>query len=187
MKSLIVIAILAGISLPAEAQDFEAFVPTSQKGLVLAVKAAVEAYTGSGNDLQRGAARPARAHAICKAVPKRRADRWIGKLKTISTNSDGWGVLAVSLTPQITVGTMPNSWADIKDKTLISPKSPVYASAAKLKEGDLVVFSGTFANGDTDCFGEKSLTMSGSMMRPDFVFRFSAISRFDPPAPKPGT
>ena len=181
------IAILGLAATGASAQDWSDYAPKPQQALVAAVKAGVETYTGAGSDLQKGAARPTRAKEICKAVKNRRAESWVGKLKTVTTNGDGWGVLIVSITPQITVGTMPNSWADVKDKTLIDPKSSVYASAAKLKEGDLVSFSGVFAKGNVDCVGEKSLTMSGAMMRPEFVLKFTSIGKFGPPAARPPT
>jgi len=186
MKVTLFIA-FAALSSPAVAQDWLAAAPSPQLAVVAALKGGAEAFANAPNDLQRGAARPARAAAICKAIKNRRADKWIGKLKTLSTNSDGWGVLVVSVTPQASVGTMPNSMADIKDKTLINPKSPVYAAASKLKEGDIVQFSGVFSKGDADCIGEKSLTMTGAMMRPEFVLRFSAISKHEPVPAKPAT
>lgn len=183
----LVVALLGLAGSGASAQEWTAHAPKPQQAMVSAVKTGVETYTGTGNDLQKGAARPTRAKEICKAVKNRRAENWVGKLKTVTTNGDGWGVVVVSITPQITVGTMPNSWADVKDKTLIDPKSSVYASAAKLKEGDIVLFSGTFAKGTADCFGEKSLTMSGAMMRPEFVLKFSSIAKFEPPPARPAT
>lgn len=179
--------VLALATTGASAQEWHDHAPKPQQALVAAVKAGVETYTGGGSDLQKGAARPTRAKEICKAVKSRRAENWVGKLKTLTTNGDGWGVLVVSITPQITVGTMLNSWADVKDKTLINPKSSVYTAAAKLKEGDTVSFSGVFAKGDADCFGEKSLTMSGAMMRPEFVLKFTSIGKFEPPAGRPAT
>lgn len=181
------VAMLALTTTGASAQEWHAHAPKPQQALVSAVTTGVETYTGAGNDLQKGAARPSRAKEICKAVKSRRAENWVGKLKTVTTNGDGWGVLVVSITPQITVGTMLNSWADVKDKTLINPKSSVYTSASKLKEGDLVSFSGIFAKGDADCFGEKSLTMSGAMMRPEFVLKFTSIGKFEPPTGRPTT
>jgi hypothetical protein len=45
-----------------------------------------------------------------------------------------------------------------------------------LQNGQTVRFSGQFFRDDTDCIRETSLTMSGSMREPEFLFRFSDIS-----------
>jgi hypothetical protein len=44
-----------------------------------------------------------------------------------------------------------------------------------MKEGDEVVFSGTFFASDVDCVEEHSMGLQGSMSEPEFIFRFTSV------------
>ncbi len=89
---------------------------------------------------------------------------------------EGKGVLSITLDDNLTLSTWNNVVSDVGSQTLIEPSSPLFATASSLKEGDAVVFSGTFFPDQTDCVQEKGLSLEGSMTEPDFLFRFTAIS-----------
>jgi hypothetical protein len=85
-------------------------------------------------------------------------------------------VLAIEIGKDIVIKTWNNAVSDAGDKTLIDPASPLFSKASSLAEGKQVVFSGTFRPSSTDCVKEGSLTMNGSLMEPEFIFRFSDVS-----------
>jgi hypothetical protein len=74
------------------------------------------------------------------------------------------------------VQTWNNALSDIEDDTLIDPKSALFAKASALSVGQEVTFSGAFRPYTTDCIREGSLTLSGSITEPEFIFRFSDVS-----------
>lgn len=150
--------------------------PLTEQAFIAAVQGGRDAYRAGGNDFQKGAARPARAKAICAAVPSK-VDGWVGKLTNLSTNGDGKGVISIEIAKDIAVSTWNNEISDITHKTLISPNSQLFQVLATLSEGDAVSFSGYFMRSETDCVNEQSITMHGSMTDPVFTFRFSSIRK----------
>ena len=151
--------------------------PVDQAAFVQALQRGRDQYSSGSNELQKGAARPARAKAICAAVKAPRIDGWVGKLAKLSTNSDGKGVLAISIGDDISLSTWNNSLSDLTDRTLIEPDSALYTTLLTLKVGTYVRVSGKLFPAASDCVREKSVTMDGSMRDPDFLVR---ISRVDP-------
>jgi uncharacterized protein len=147
--------------------------------LVAAVEKAREAYAAGANDMAKGAARPRRARDICAAMPSAAVDKWSGIVETLTSNGDGLGVLSIKVDDHVALKTWNNSFSDIRDHTLIDPNSSVFRKASALKVGQKVVFSGTFIPDTTDCFREGSMTLAGSVDRPEFIFRFSDISPAD--------
>jgi len=81
------------------------------------------------------------------------------------------------MTQYIHVATWNNSLSDIRDHTLIDPTSSMFKELAALKAGDLVKFSGQFSSSNTDCVGEQSVTLQGSMTKPEFTMRFTSIRK----------
>ncbi len=62
-------------------------------------------------------------------------------------------------------------------KTLIDPNSKLFQNASMLKKGDSITFSGTFLPGkDGECIYEGSMSLSGKLRDPEFIFRFSSVS-----------
>jgi len=150
-------------------------VPDLQKRFVAAVESARATYAAGANDMAKGAARPQRAKAICEILKSRNVKDWVGTIDTLSTNSDGLGVLKVAIGPRVTVGTWNNSLSDFQTKTLIDADSPVFKTASSLARGAEVIFSGTLFRSDTDCVTEGSLTLRGSISEPAFILRFSEL------------
>ncbi len=126
--------------------------------------------------MAKGASRPARARAICSALPSHKVNGWVGRVSSLSTNGDGKGVLSVEVGPDMYVTTWNNDLSDIGDHTLIDPSSNLFQIASGLKEGQFVRFSGKLFASPTDCVEESSLSLSGSIDSPDFIFAFQSIS-----------
>jgi uncharacterized protein len=167
---------------PIRNEQFRAPVvaPIDQKALlVAAVEKARQAYAAGANDMAKGAARPRRAKDICAAMPSPAIEKWSGIVETLSSNGDGLGVLSIKIDGDVALKTWNNSLSDIGDHTLIDPNSNVFREATALKVGQKVIFSGTFIPNTTDCFHEGSLTVAGSLEKPEFIFRFSDISPAD--------
>lgn len=147
-----------------------------EKALIDIVDQAREKYQEAENDMARGGVRAWRKDAICQALPTFRVENWKGKIYNLSSNSDGKGVVTITIGPDIYVETYNNALSDIANHTLIDPESEVFKELSSMKEGDEVIFSGTFIPSNVDCIEEMSLTQEGSIAEPEFLFRFSSIS-----------
>ena len=139
------------------------------------IQRAREVYAHGANDMAKGAARPMRSHAICAALTSPNIAGWVGRVKSLSTNGDGKGVLTVEIGTDIQLGTWNNSLSDMSDKTLIDPASQLFKVASAFKESQLVRFSGTTFSSTVDCIKEASLTLEGSIAGPDFIIRFQSV------------
>jgi hypothetical protein len=147
-----------------------------QDAFVGIVEEARRRYQAAANDMAKGGVRAWRKDAICKALPSLTVDDWKGEIYLLSSNSDGKGVVAITIGPDIYVKTWNNSLSDINGHTLIEPNSSVFRTLSAMKKGDHVRFSGRFVPGNADCALEGSLTQDGSMTEPEFILRFSAVS-----------
>jgi Sec-independent protein translocase protein TatA len=154
--------------------------PPEEKKLIEAVIAGYEEFKKGSNEIQQEKARDSRKAAIASALGTTTASNWTGTVKNIGTNSDGLGILDITISsdPTITVSTWDNALSDIFDNTLIPKSSPVYEAMANLKKGDKVLFSGRFLRDERDSIKESSLTIAGSMRAPNFIFVFSKIEKF---------
>ena len=150
--------------------------PGDERAFLTAVVNSRQTFNTGRNELAKGSARPLRANAICNAISPGPVDGWVGKVAHLSTNGDGKGVLAVEIGPDVFVKTWNNAVSDIRDGTLLEPGSPIYTRALSLRRGQRVQFSGTLFANETDCVRESSLTLQGSLTKPEFIFRFSDLS-----------
>lgn len=153
----------------------------NQERFIRAVIEAREVYRKAPHDLAAGAARVIRKQQICAALGSASVRNWEGTIYDLSSNSDGKGVLTITIGPHVWIKTWNNSLSDIGDNTLLSPSSPVYAAALSLRKGQKVRFSGSFIPNDTDCVREGSLTQNGSMTDPEFIMRFTELGPADTP------
>ena len=80
-------------TLPANAQTM----PRDEQAFIAVVTDSIEQYEQAKDDFAKGATRPARKEAICRALRNLNALNWYGKITKISTNGEGRGVVAVSL------------------------------------------------------------------------------------------
>lgn len=152
-------------------------IPPDQARFINAVLSARTSFNGAPNELAAGGIRSIRQQAICNAVANQHASDWVGRIETLSSNGDGKGVVSLSVTQYMHIATWNNSLSDVSDRTLIDPTSSMFKELAALKVGDLVKFSGRFSSSNTDCVGEQSVTLRGSMTDPAFTMRFSSIRK----------
>lgn len=151
--------------------------PPQQNAFIIAVADSRKAYLSAKNEMAAGAERQKRGEAICRILKNRNITNWTGFITDLSSNSDGFGVLKIKIGENIYIGTWNNAISDSGSDTLIKSGTRVMTEASNLSKGQAVKFSGTFIRGDVDCVRESSVTISGSMKSPDFIFRFSDIER----------
>jgi hypothetical protein len=154
-------------------------VPFAEMALIRASQAALSQYKTGENDMQKGAARPMRAQAICSVLTSKQAQDWVGTVYTLDTNGEGKGVLSVLIAPDIYVATWNNALSDVSDGTLIDPRSNVFTVASQLRTGQKIRFSGQFFASETDCIEERSLTLGGSITEPEYVIKFGSVSALE--------
>lgn len=187
--------------------------PSDQAAFVKVVEDAVAKGEGAQNDMQKGGILSARNNEICKLLANARlapvdtmtlgeakanalinamvseyavgprVSNWIGKISEINSNSDGKGVLYVSISDHIKVETYNNSVSDAPYKTLLDPSSPLFAKVSQMKIGDYVVFSGYFFVDQETCINETSLSLDGKLNDPEFLFKFEQVDLYDPTNP----
>ena len=180
--SAIRLAILIGVCLlglsagPTGAQS-EDVLPQLQADFLKVIERARQMYAAGDTDLQKGAARPTRAKALCALLSGRRVERWVGTVERLTTNSAGRGVISIDAGQKTHLMTYSNALSDYGDDTMLDPDGRLFSVAMSLKKGDKITFSGSFLPGERDCIREVSLTMAGSIREPWFIFRFAHINK----------
>jgi hypothetical protein len=161
--------------------------PVSETEFINAVSTAQHGSPQAENDMQRGGIKAIRDEGICRVLASIdfRAEDWVGTVTKIDSNSDGKGVMAISLSRHLTLMTWNNDLSDISDNTLIQPRTELFQTASLLKEGQQVTFSGGFIPDRDNCIKEASLTLRGKLNDPEFIFRFSSVANYAPTAPAP--
>ncbi len=151
----------------------------TQQAVIEVVTRFAALYDGAANGLAQGRVRRDRARALCGEATVKAAQGmvkdWHGTVRALSSVADGRGILRVDVGGKVTLATHSLALTD-EEHTLIPIDSPVYRAAEALREGDRVVFSGQFFPSAEDCMKETSLTVSGGMEAPEFLFRFSALA-----------
>lgn len=152
--------------------------PADQAAFLVLIEDARAQYNGAANDMAAGGLRAARRDALCRMFANGYAVRnWVGQITTLSSNSDGKGVLAVQVAKDVELKTWNNALSDISDHTLLDPSSPLFAKLSQMSKNATVTVSGRFLKGKTDCLAESSLSQAGSMRSPEFIFVFSDVQR----------
>jgi hypothetical protein len=149
--------------------------PGDEQQFIRAVQDARTAFQQAPNEMAQGGTRAQRREAICRVLSTPTVSGWIGHISKLGSNSDGKGVLEISLAEGLLIKTWNDDLSDISDNTLIDPSSPLFHDLSQMKVGDEVFFSGLFLPSALDCVQEASLTLSGSMTDPEFVFRFMNV------------
>ena len=183
-RLLMLLIFLPGVALAQGAAPAPPVMPTqaaAEDAFVKAVEDARTAYGSGINDLVRSVARPRRAEAVCRAVPRGRVENWTGKLSTLASSPGGKGVVAIEVAPKVTLATNRTDAADTADRTLVDTRSPLFAYAASLAVGDRVQFSGTLIGGGEDCFKEVGRDLQASLTTPEYLIRLDSIRKVVPP------
>ena len=149
--------------------------PTAEQEFILAVQQGQAAFLAAPNEMAQGGTRFQRRLAICRSLPALAVADWVGQIAQLSSNSDGKGVLQISLAPDIRVETWNNDLSDIGSDTLIDPSSPLFSTLMRMNVGTQVLFSGAFMSSNVDCVNEHSMSLEGSMTDPEFGFRFTSV------------
>lgn len=168
---LLAIGMVVGLAGAAAGQEM----PADQRRFLELLTEHAEAYRRAPNDMARGATRPARARALCAMLKTMAVRGWVGTIETLSSTSDGRGVLEVRLADHASLATWNNGFSDQGDRTLIPAGSALFQQAVQLQRRQKVVFEGRFIPHRDDCVREKSLTVDGGMRDPSFLFRFTAV------------
>ncbi len=159
--------------------------PVSEAEFINVVSTAQRGSPQAENDMQRGGIKATRDEGICKVLASTsfRAEDWVGTVTKIDSNSDGKGVMVISLSKDLTVMTWNNDLSDISDNTLIQPRTELFQTASLLKRGQQVTFSGGFIPDRESCIKEASLTLRGKLDDPEFIVRFLSVARYAPTSP----
>ncbi|WP_147330347.1 MULTISPECIES: lysozyme inhibitor LprI family protein [unclassified Duganella] len=151
--------------------------PQDEAAFIDAVGRAQAAQSNAQNDMQRGGIKADRDAAICKLLASGTIQGWTGRVSKVDANSDGKGVFAVEIAPNIILKTWNNDLSDISDRTLMEPGSQVFKAASRMQTNASVRISGNFfAGSENDCIKEGSLTLRGKLKDPEFIFRFDTVS-----------
>ncbi|MGV1962969.1 hypothetical protein ACQZ5G_22015 [Agrobacterium sp. 22-214-1] len=152
--------------------------PERQASFIAAISDYKTRFESAGNELQQSVLRDERRAAILKAVgDELRADGWLGTLRKLETNSDGNAVIVVRIAPNIDLATWNNAISDVLHSTLIEKGTPLYAALVNMSTGDRVKVSGNFIHAEADGLFEQSITIRGAMTAPEFLFKFTDISK----------
>ena len=131
-------------------------------------------YSSTYNDLKVSKILIERNDLLCKTTPQI-VNNWEGKIKKITTNNQGKGILSVIIDNGIFIETWNNAISDYWDQTLIETDSKVYTQLLELNEGDSILFSGNFIESSSACFGTQNFTNRSSISKPEFTFMFTNI------------
>lgn len=154
----------------------EPSLPTKQTEFISIINGARDAYSNAANEMLEGKVRVDRKQKLCKLLNRGRVDGWIGTIHELGSSSEGKGTLAIEIDNEgIRIKTWSNDFSDIVDNSMINPNSTLFEMVSHMREGDRVMFSGGFYQSKEDCFREVSITQQGSVMDPEFLFRFSAV------------
>jgi hypothetical protein len=151
---------------------------TQQDRFIKVIEDAAGKAEDTDNELQVVKVRHERTAQIRNLLPSLHVRNWTGTVDDVSTTLGGdSGVLTVSLTDDIKVGTWNNGLSDFEDHTLIDVDSPLYDKLADLSNGDDVTFSGKFVRDADSGIGEQSMMDISGMTTPTFTFKFTSIKK----------
>jgi hypothetical protein len=167
-------------SLPVRATEPPApaiALPSAEAQLIEIVSRAQRESESAANDMQKGGVKNRRDKALCSLMRERQVNNWFGKIKAIGANSDGKGTIEIEIADNIILKTWNNELSDATSGTLIDPNTALFKTASSLQGDQAVRFSGKFLPSDNEgeCIDEGSITLSGKLREPEFIFRFSAI------------
>lgn len=152
--------------------------PEQQASFIAAISDYKTHFDSAGNELQQSILRDERRMAILKALGGQlRAEGWSGTLRKLETNNDGDAVVTVRVASNIDLATWNNAISDVLHSTLIEKGTPLYATLVNMSVGDKVRVSGNFIRAEADGLFEQSITIHGAMTAPEFLFKFTDISK----------
>lgn len=153
-------------------------IPESQSKFAEVIPQFEKRFVSATNELLQSSLRDQRREAIIASLGGQlRVTDWVGTLKKLETNGDGKAVIAVRIAPNVDLLTWNNSLSDSFHGTLIDKGTQLYSVLTNMAVGDRVRVSGNFFPADADGVFENSMTIRGAMTAPEFLFRFTEISK----------
>ena len=148
--------------------------PWQQRDLLQVIAHHRRIYAEQDGEVRKSAVRYERALAIARVLGDRRAEGWRGRLERMRT-IEGRAFVEVAIGERVVVRSVGGLVADLPFGTLIPPGTELFGRLTRLREGEAVVFSGTFLTGERDFIREGSRSEELAMTRPEFILRFDAI------------
>lgn len=128
------------------------------------------------NEIKRKMVITSRDKDLCNLLDSGQFSDWEGKVESVVSAGD-LGGLEVKIGGGATIATWNNRVSDAMDGTLIEPDSELYSELAELSSGDKVRVSGTFSVDSSSCVKVSNLTEMMTASSPDFIVRFTKITR----------
>lgn len=180
----------------------ESSIPSNQSTFNSIHKGAVKRYSDAANDIQYKEVWERRENVVCEKLPDGVMTDWLGVVEKVGRNRLDTGESAninirisetksyfifstSAVNVQTLVGPLADAGAAVRlgtnPNTTIVKGTPLYAQIASLKEGDKVRFSGQLIKDNVPdaCFYEMSISMNGKIRWPEYVARFTSITKFD--------
>ena len=170
---------LTVVSSPTLQPSVQSVKPNDEIQFIELVTTYVNKFGETKNELQQSILRDKRKQEISRILTSHEVTSWVGKIRSLETNTEGKAILVIRLSPDIELGTWNNGLSDVFDNTLIDKETTLYKQLSDLTTGKLVKFSGSFFRSETDYVREKSITIQGSMTKPEFLFKFSSVQPID--------
>ena len=153
-------------------------IPNDQKVFVKLVSSFIKKYNQSTNELQKSSTKRKRSNKLKEFFKgKVSISNWVGRVSRLGTTSSGNAELNIKLSgnQSISIGTTNNELSDaLQTTTLIPIGSKLFDKVSGFSTGDKIRFSGNFIVSDEGSYiKEQSITESGSMRNPEFLFQFS--------------
>jgi hypothetical protein len=151
--------------------------PADQAAFVKIVEEAKGTIDAAETDLQESVALRARDKQLCALLTGNKATNWTGIVNNVGANGEGKAYVYIEIADKVKVMTWNNSFSDIIDDTLIPTSSKFFDKLVAMKKGDLVTFSATLLKSNNSCLKKGNLTEFFYGQRPEFIARFSDVTK----------
>ena len=173
-----------------------AMIPEIQQQFMNGLAEYAAKYQASPNAVQKFLLRQKRQQFLAEQLKDRVLTKWIGRIRTLLTTSNGKAYLEIELAMvppenatenkpapefRVTMGTWNNAYTDLDYDTLILPGTSLHSWLANFNEGQWVFFSGHSFAGDEDYLKEASPTETEAMLSPQFILKFELLDSVDFP------
>ena len=173
-----------------------AMIPEIQQQFMNGLAEYAAKYHASPNAVQKFLLRQKRQQFLAEQLKDRVLTKWIGRIRTLLTTSNGKAYLEIELAMvppenatenktapefRVSMGTWNNAYTDLDYDTLILPGTSLHSWLANFNEGQWVFFSGNSFAGDEDYLKEASPTETEAMLSPQFIHKFELLDSVDFP------
>lgn len=125
----------------------------------------------------QAAARTQRLASICQVIQEPAVTSWIARVKGMTSDADGRGLISVEIGNHVILTTATNPQTEAEAATLIPRKSTLYTEVSRFKTGDMVTITGEFVPGTDACVREVG-DLRTMLTEPAFLFKFTTLARY---------